>query len=165
VSVHLEPVLIRYDDTPPSFNVLGTRGNPHILLREKQRWEQIFIALLTGVPDTLMQVRKPGTTGTTDRSYFDVHVQRWGDLPQPCERVTVEGQCTFPDRRKRDQGNYRVLIEKALGDALQIGPWLADDSWDQYEFGGLQARYERGVRRLELTLFATAADQIEAMAA
>lgn len=32
----------------------------------------------------------------------------------PCRSVYVEGMITFPDRRKRDQGNYRVALAKEI---------------------------------------------------
>ena len=43
----------------------------------------------------------------------------------------------FPARRRRDSGNYRVMLEKALGDALVEGGWLPDDTPEHYEFGGV----------------------------
>lgn len=71
----------------------------------------------------------------------------------PCESVYVEGRLTFPNRIKRDQGNYRAPLEKFLGDSLQQGGWLPDDDWDHYQFGDLQSGYEKGVKRTELVLF------------
>ena len=71
-------------------------------------------------------------------------------LPTRLDRVMVEGECTFPDRGRRDQGNYRWMLEKALGDALVAGGWLEDDDWARYEFGGLAYRYEKGTSRLRL---------------
>lgn len=74
-------------------------------------------------------------------------------LPKGLGRVLVEGQMCFPDRRKRDQGNHRFIVEKALGDALQAGGWLADDDWASYEFGGLAYRYENGQSWTRLVIF------------
>lgn len=74
------------------------------------------------------------------------------DMPA-CGRVMVEGELTFPDRRRRDQGNHRWMLEKALGDALVQGGFLADDDWERYSFGGLESRFERGVKRTRLILF------------
>jgi hypothetical protein len=54
-------------------------------------------------------------------------------------------------------GNYRVLLEKALGDALKVGGWLDDDDWSRYEFGGLAYAYERGVSRTRLIIFPSVA--------
>jgi hypothetical protein len=44
------------------------------------------------------------------------------------------------------------MVEKALGDALQAAGVLEDDDWTSYEFGGLHATYEKGVRRTSLLL-------------
>jgi hypothetical protein len=67
--------------------------------------------------------------------------------------VLVEGECTFPDRHRRDQGNHRFMVEKAMGDALTTGGYLEDDDWSRYEFGGLAHRYEKGVSRTRLLVF------------
>jgi hypothetical protein len=111
---------------PPSLNVLGS-GNVFAFQAIKK---SLMAALIEGL--------------------------ELADLQRPVARVLVEGECTFPDRKKRDQGNHRALLEKALGDALVEGGWLADDTWEQYEFGNLSATYERGVSRLRLVIFPTA---------
>jgi hypothetical protein len=108
---------------PPSLNALGD-GNRFAYRSMKEAWEGLFVALLTEA-----------------------------DLSSTFERVVVEGEITFPDRKRRDQGNHRFLLEKALGDALVIGGWLADDDWAHYEFGGLSQVYEKGVYRTRLLLF------------
>jgi hypothetical protein len=119
----------------PSLNVLGD-GNRFAYRAIKTAWEDRFASLL-----------------------------EQADLPRPLDRVTVEGEITFPDKRQRDQGNHRALLEKALGDALVAGGWLPDDSWERYEFGGLQARYEKGVARTVLMLFPALTSEEEADAA
>lgn len=73
-------------------------------------------------------------------------------LPRGLARITVEGEATFPDRAERDQGNYRVILEKALGDVLVAGGWLEKDDWTRYSFGDLAYRYEAGVSRTRLLL-------------
>lgn len=78
-------------------------------------------------------------------------------LPRGLGRVTAEGRATFPDRAKRDQGNYRVILEKALGDTLVEGGWLEADDWTRYEFGQLAYAYEAGVSRTQLMIFPAAA--------
>lgn len=110
---------------PPSLNVLGD-GNRFIYRALKTAWEALLIERL-----------------------------KESDLPRGLAHVLVEGECTFPDRRRRDQGNHRFMLEKALGDALQQGGWLADDSWEHFEFGGLAAKYVPGVSRTRLLLFPT----------
>lgn len=77
---------------------------------------------------------------------------RASGLPLGLAHVLVEGECSFGDALERDQGNHRVVIEKALGDVLKEGGWLARDKWGWYEFAGLQLR-EEGVNRVRLTLF------------
>jgi hypothetical protein len=42
------------------------------------------------------------------------------------------------------------------GDALVAGGHLEDDDWQRYQFGNLEYRYERGVRRVELVVMALA---------
>ena len=69
---------------------------------------------------------------------------------------------TVPDRKRRDQGNHRFLLEKALGDALVAGGWLDDDDWARYEFGGLQMVYERGVSAMRLFVFPSEAAREDA---
>jgi hypothetical protein len=111
---------------PPSMNALGS-GNRQAFQRTKSLWQ-------TWLGDALAE------TG----------------LEGPLGHVLAEGEVTFPDKRgKRDQGNHRFFIEKALGDALVKGGWLLDDDWDSYEFGGLSRRYEKGVSRLRLMVFPT----------
>lgn len=108
---------------PPSLNVLGS-GNQFAYIALKKAWGELLSAQL-----------------------------EMSGLPKGLSHVLVEGQCTFPDRRRRDQGNHRFMLEKALGDALVAGGWLADDSWEFYEFGGLAAGYEKGVSRTRLMVF------------
>jgi hypothetical protein len=76
------------------------------------------------------------------------------DLEQ-CSKIMVEGELTFPEPGNRDQGNFRVLLEKALGDALVEGGWIADDNWEMYEFGNLGYRVEPGVMRTRLLLMSS----------
>lgn len=110
---------------PPSLNVLGD-GNRFVYRALKTAWESLLLERL-----------------------------RDSNLPKGLTHVLVEGECTFPDRRGRDQGNHRFMLEKALGDALQQGGYLPDDTWSFYEFGGLAQRYEHGVSRTRLLIFPT----------
>jgi hypothetical protein len=94
---------------------------------------------------------------------YDRAKGKWGDMilnalatadcPRGWDGVLAEGRITVPDRRKRDQGNHRFLLEKALGDALVAYGALTDDDWERYEFGNLQARYERGIAGVEVILW------------
>jgi hypothetical protein len=76
-------------------------------------------------------------------------------LPTGLGHVLVEGEACFPTRTRRDQGNHRFIVEKALGDALTDGAWLEDDDWTRYEFGGLAYRYVKGESWTRLVVFPT----------
>jgi hypothetical protein len=134
---------------PPSLSVMDTNGH-YVYSAFKAAWQQLLAERIEA-----------------------------SGLARGLAHVLAEGECTFPDRHRRDQGNHRFMVEKALGDALVhgsppsvrerapaeavTGGWLRDDSWDQYEFAGLAARYEKGVSRTRLLLFATVG--VEAVAA
>lgn len=110
---------------PPSINPLGS-GDPRAYQALKQTWQGLLADLLVV-----------------------------SDLPKGLLRVMAEGEATFPTRQRRDQGNFRFLLEKALGDALVEGGWLADDDWDRYEFGNLVASYEKGTSATRIVIFPT----------
>ena len=71
--------------------------------------------------------------------------------PIPGGRIRATAELKFPDRRRRDEGNYRAMLEKALGDALAPAPskeerelglqpahvWLDDDTPDRFTFGAV----------------------------
>lgn len=59
-------------------------------------------------------------------------------VPRGLESVTATAELRFKQRRRRDEGNFRVILEKALGDALVEGGWLADDTADHFRFGLLE---------------------------
>lgn len=110
---------------PESLNVFGS-GDPMVWQGVKQRWEEALAQLLEG-----------------------------SDLPRGLERVTVEGFVSFGDAIERDQGNHRVVIEKALGDTLVREGYLAADTWSHYSFGNLELE-ENGRNEIRLVLFPTA---------
>jgi len=113
---------------PPSYNAIGsgrgTGGAAMVGANMKQTWERIFQEALAASP-----------------------------LPKGLARVLVEGTIVFPDRGRRDQGNFRVVIEKALGDALVSDNYLEDDRWEMYEFGQLSMEVEPGVSATRLAIF------------
>ncbi|HYJ22610.1 MAG TPA: hypothetical protein VEW07_11390 [Solirubrobacterales bacterium] len=108
-----ERATLRIGGTPPSFNQIGYRSHWAVGQRHKKQWQEwISIALMEqAVPRGLMA----------------------GGL----KLVTATATLRFKQRRRRDEGNFRVIIEKALGDALVQGGWLADDTAEQYRFGAL----------------------------
>ena len=109
---------------PPSLNVFGSSANQFVYQGLKKTWQEILDALL-----------------------------RDARLPKPLGKVMAEGRVCFPTRTRRDQGNYRFLLEKALGDTLTAGGWLEDDDWTRYEFGNLAYVYEARVSWTELVIF------------
>lgn len=115
-------IVIEINQIPPSMNDIIGQGSRWRYTFEKKKWGKLLTQAL-----------------------LDHGVGR-------CRRMLVEGQVTFPSRVKHDQGNYRFMLEKALGDALQAAGVLEDDDWDHYEFGGLHKAYEKGVRRTRLLL-------------
>lgn len=118
--------------SPPSFNAGGSGGNHFIYQSTKANWEERILELLAET-----------------------------DLPRGLDRVEVEGTCCFDSSTRRDQGNFRVIIEKALGDALVRGGYLRDDDWEHYEFGALRREYEKGVSWTEFRIqgFAPVAEE------
>lgn len=115
---------------PLSLNVAGSGGNHFAYQAAKSAWQNRLHDLIND-------------TG----------------LPAGLARIVVEAEVCFPDRRRRDQGNFRYMLEKALGDALVAGGWIEKDTWTHYSFGGLERREDGGANRTRLTLFPTALAQ------
>lgn len=67
-------------------------------------------------------------------------------------QVKATAVLRFELRRRRDEGNYRALLEKALGDALVNGGWLPDDTPDLYTFGALTFDPDVGSARTLVTV-------------
>lgn len=96
-------------ETPPSFNAIGYRSHWAVGRRHKQQWQRWL--------STALMVAQ---------------------VPRGLSTVTATAELRFKQRRRRDEGNFRVILEKALGDALVEGGWLADDTAEYYRFGGLE---------------------------
>lgn len=73
-------------------------------------------------------------------------------VPRGLDLVTVTARMFFKQRRRRDEGNFRVVIEKALGDALTNGGWLPDDTPAHYRFGAVELLSPAQVPLTQLTL-------------
>lgn len=112
--------------TPPSFNQVGHTGNRWAWTRAKKEWQQRLEVLL-------MQ------TG----------------MPRNWSRIEAFAVLRFPTRRRRDEGNYRTLLEKALGDALVNGRWLPDDTPEHFAFLRVAFANEPGPHRTTIHLEAT----------
>jgi hypothetical protein len=114
----------QHSGTPVSLNAFGSGGSQFVYQTVKRSWHEALGQLLAA-----------------------------SDLPRPLASVHVIGEMCFPHRRPVDQGNYRYMVEKALGDVLQTMGYLPDDSWDFYTFGDLAYRYEKGQSWTRLLLF------------
>lgn len=73
-------------------------------------------------------------------------------LPRGQERIEAWATLRFPTRGRRDEGNFRWMLEKALGDALTNGRWLADDSTEQFRFYLIKIERELGPKQSVITL-------------
>lgn len=74
-------------------------------------------------------------------------------VPKGLGSVRVQGELRFKQRRRRDEGNFRVILEKALGDALVSGGWLGDDTSDLYRFDRLELSCPWPTAETEIKLF------------
>jgi hypothetical protein len=111
-----------YWDVPPSLNRVASRGSRWAYSKAKREWQ-------SNLEQLLMLVK----------------------LPRPVAHVEASAVLTFPVMRKRDEGNFRFMLEKALGDALVNGGWLEDDDADRFEFR--KVRFQKGRRKqTEVTL-------------
>ncbi len=59
-------------------------------------------------------------------------------VPRNLEFVEASAKIYFKQRRRRDEGNFRVVLEKVLGDGLVRGKWLPDDVPEHYRFGAVE---------------------------
>lgn len=122
------PVVITINGyLPPSMNTKasGYRSNWRAASASKRRCENLLRPLLIGT-----------------------------DLPmdKSIRYVVADVLLTFPTHRKsRDSGNFRVVLEKALGDVLQER-WLVDDSHEHFRVGVLAIAEQRGVRQTKIRL-------------
>lgn len=93
--------------TPPSFNARMVGGGkvPWQYIKTKKAWEGNLMIML-------IQAK----------------------VPRHLNLVVASADMIFKSKRKRDEGNYRVMLEKAFGDTLVAGGWLPDDTPDHYRF-------------------------------
>jgi len=73
-------------------------------------------------------------------------------VPRKLLRVEATARVQFPAERRRDEGNFRVVLEKALGDVLVEGDWLPDDTPDRYTFGAVTIDAPMPVHQTLVTL-------------
>lgn len=116
--------VLRIPDTPKSLNQIGQRGHWRVTHGQKKRWQDI-------IEKYLMMAR----------------------LPQPLPGfLRVECEMVFPTLHRRDVGNFKSPLEKALGDALVNGGWMGDDTADWWEFKEFRFAEHRGANTTILTL-------------
>lgn len=97
--------VVTLSDTPPSFNAVGHTGNRWAWTKAKKDWQAtIEMALMVA------------------------------GVPRGLGNVVARAELHFPTNRRRDEGNYRTLLEKCLGDALVNGRWLKDDTPEFFRF-------------------------------
>lgn len=95
-------------ETPPSLNRF-TGGSRGPYHRAKKQWQtQLGTALMVA------------------------------QVPRGLKEVKATAEVRFKTVRRRDEGNLRFLLEKALGDILVEGGWLPDDTADFYTFARLR---------------------------
>jgi hypothetical protein len=111
-------------DAPESMNKVGGHSTFWAYSWHKKKWQNLIgFALIEA------KVRRP--------------------LSVP---VKVSARIRFPTNRKRDEGNFRMMLEKAAGDMLVNGGYIADDTPDFYRFEAVEFEEERGDKRTILTL-------------
>jgi hypothetical protein len=96
--------------TPPSLNKVGGLSHWRTWNKHKREWQDMIGILL------LSEVNPKRPLGTP---------------------VIMDAMLWFPVRRRRDEGNYRSLLEKAAGDALVKGRWIPDDTPECFRFGSI----------------------------
>jgi hypothetical protein len=115
------------DRTPPSKNHLGKSGS-----RGGWRTERALVKSWQGDLANLCLAEK---------------------VPRGCRFVAAEILLTFPRRAaKRDPENYRYVIGKALGDALQDAGVIDDDGPHRFAITGLRLIVEPQIARTTVVL-------------
>ena len=118
----MKEVVLEIPGTPPSYNETA-HAHWRKVNRVKQDWQERCELVL-------MEAR----------------------VPRGLELVTATARIFFKQRRRRDEGNFRVVLEKSLGDALTNGGWLPDDTPDHYRFGKVELLSPAQVPLTQLTL-------------
>jgi hypothetical protein len=105
----IERTTLSIPGTSRSFNQVGLRSHWTVGRAEKLKWEG-FIGI------ALMEAR----------------------VPRQLKRVSATATLRFKQKRRRDSGNWRPILEKALGDILVSAGYLEDDTADLYSFGRVE---------------------------
>lgn len=98
---------------PPSFNRVGGTSSWRVWQNHKKAWEARMTA-------ALLNQGVPQDTGMFARTTAIL---------------------TVPTRRRRDAGNFGVVLEKALGDALQAAGVIPDDTPEHWSWTSVSFRH------------------------
>lgn len=105
------------------------------------------VTIITGVPTSVNRTRGEHWSAARRRKQRLQNELRLLLLaeqvpcPIPGDRVHATAVIVHPTRRRRDEGNFRAPLEKALGDALcppagdYADPYLSDDTPEHFTFG------------------------------
>jgi hypothetical protein len=74
-------------------------------------------------------------------------------MPRNGERAIAGARMRFPKGGRRDSGNFKGVVEKALGDALVEGRYIPDDDDQRYVFTGVEFEDERGADQTVIVVF------------
>ena len=108
--------------TPPSFNRAGMSGSRWKLTKAVKDWrEMLGMAMIAA------------------------------RMPRNCNRIVASATITFPSRRRRDEENFRVVLSKALGDALQDYGAIKDDTAEYFSLD-LRLEVQAGVSKTSVRL-------------
>lgn len=112
------------DLLPASFNRIGASGNWRAWQTSKKDWQGRMVKLI------------------------DDHElpQRTGLFARTTAILTV------PDRRRRDAGNFGVVLEKALGDALQVAGVIEDDTPEHWSWTSVTFTHTPGRKATTLVV-------------
>lgn len=113
-------VKLELDGTPPSLNRLMYR-NWRVHQKVKREWQGLLQQALMVSPLTKLQM-----------------VQDARPYMTPPRAIVATAELWFATRRQRDEGNYRSILEKCLGDALTNCWYLDDDDYTHFRFGTLR---------------------------
>lgn len=112
---------------PDSFNKIGASGNWRAWQAKKKQWEARLV-------DMLCAQAVPQHTGMFARTTAIL---------------------TVPDKRRRDAGNFGVVLEKALGDALQRAGVIEDDTPEYWSWTSVTFSHEPRVKATTIVLSLT----------
>ena len=97
--------------TPPSFNQVGLHSHWARGRKVKQEWQQMVEVMLMKE-----------------------------QVPRNLHSVAASAVVNFKQRRRRDEGNWKAILDKVTGDALVTARRIPDDTPQYYRFGSVELR-------------------------